>query len=164
MKFIVDRMLGKLVKGLRMLGYDTVYYQGENAHQLISMARREGRMILTRNRKLIPKKPEDRILQVKEDNPSLQLKKLVQEGHVMLDEEKLFSRCLLCNVPLIEIQREEAQGRVPDFILHQQEEFFQCPHCQRIYWPGSHQENMQKRVKELLQVKYNIKCQSFNSK
>jgi uncharacterized protein with PIN domain len=164
MKFIVDRMLGKLAKGLRMMGYDTVYYQGEDAYQLISMARREGRMILTRNTKLIPKKPEDLILQVTEDTPYLQLKKLVQEGKVVLDEEKLFSRCLLCNVPLVEIQRDEAQGKVPDFILHQQEEFLRCPHCQRIYWPGSHQENMQKRIKELSQVEYIIKCQSSKSK
>ncbi|MDI7258796.1 MAG: Mut7-C RNAse domain-containing protein, partial [Thermodesulfobacteriota bacterium] len=27
MKFIADRMLGKLAKGLRMLGYDTLYYR-----------------------------------------------------------------------------------------------------------------------------------------
>jgi len=28
MKFLVDAMLGKLVKKLRMLGYDTLYYRG----------------------------------------------------------------------------------------------------------------------------------------
>jgi len=28
-KFLADRMLGKLAKELRMLGYDTAYYRGE---------------------------------------------------------------------------------------------------------------------------------------
>ena len=94
MKFLVDRMLGKLAKELRMLGYDTIYYRGEDAYQLIPLARQEGRVILTRNTKLIPKRSEDRILRVTEDNPFLQLKELIQKGNITLDEEKLFSRCL----------------------------------------------------------------------
>lgn len=142
-------MLGKLAKGLRMLGYDTVFYRGEDAYQLISLARREDRVILTRNTKLIPRRPEDRILRVTEDNPYLQLKELVRKGHITPDEEKFFSRCLVCNVLLDEIPRDEAEGEVPDFIFHQQKDFFRCPQCQRIYWPGSHQENMKKRIEEL---------------
>lgn len=149
MKFLVDRMLGKLAKELRMLGYDTIYYRGEDPHQLLQLARQEGRVILTRNTKLIPKRLGDRILRVTEDKPSLQLKELIQKGHISLDGESLFSRCLLCNVLLKEIPRGEAEGKVPDFIFYQQKEFFQCPHCRKIYWQGSHQENMQKRVEEL---------------
>ena len=45
MKFLADRMLGKLVKELRMLGYDTVYYRGEGIYPLIKLAREEGRVI-----------------------------------------------------------------------------------------------------------------------
>ena len=149
MKFIVDRMLGKLAKELRLLGYDTIYYRGDDAHQLIQLARQEGRIILTRNTKLFPKRPEDQIVTVKEDKPPLQVKELIQKGSISLDKEKFFSRCLLCNALLDQIPREEAEGNVPDFIFHQQKEFFRCPQCQRIYWQGSHQENMQKRIKEL---------------
>jgi uncharacterized protein with PIN domain len=150
MKFLVDRMLGKLAKELRMLGYDTIYYRGEDAYPLIASARQEGRVILTRNTKLIPKRSEDRILRVTEDDPILQLKELIQKGHITLDEEQLFSRCLVCNVLLDPVTRDEAEGKVPDFIFHQQKEFFQCPQCERIYWQGSHQENMQRRLEELL--------------
>jgi uncharacterized protein with PIN domain len=149
MKFLVDRMLGKLAKGLRMLGYDTIYYRGEEAQQMIQLARQEDRMILTRNTKLKQKRPEDRIIIVMEDNPSLQLVDLIQKGYISLNEETLFSRCLLCNVLLDEVTREEAAGKVPEFIFYQQKTFFRCPQCQKIYWPGSHQENMQKRVEEL---------------
>jgi hypothetical protein len=153
MKFLADRMLGKLAKELRMLGYDTAYYQGEDANQLIQLARQEARVILTRNTKLISKRSEDRILRVMEDGSFLQVKELIQKGHLSLDEKNLFSRCLLCNAPLDKILREEAEGKVPDFIFHQQEAFFRCPQCQRTYWQGSHLENMQRRMEELFKGK-----------
>jgi hypothetical protein len=151
MKFIADRMLGKLAKGLRMLGYDTVYYRGENAYPLIKLAREEDRVILTRNTKLIPKRPEDRIIRIGENKPPLQLRELIQKKVISLNEENLFSRCLLCNIPIEEIRREEAEGKVPDFIYYQEKKFFQCPTCQRIYWQGSHIENMKKKVEELFE-------------
>jgi hypothetical protein len=148
-KFLADRMLGKLAKELRMLGYDTVYYQGENTYPLIKLAREEGRVILTRNTKLIPKRPEDHIIRVMEDKPPLQLRELIQKKVISLNEKNFFSRCLLCNFLLVEIPREEAEGKVPDFIFYQQREFFRCPQCLRIYWKGSHQDHMQKKVNEL---------------
>jgi uncharacterized protein with PIN domain len=157
MKFIADRMLGKLTKGLRMLGYDTLYYRGQDVHQLIRLARQEDRTILTRNTKLFPRRPEDRIFTLTEDNPLLQLKKLVNIGTISLDEENLFSRCLLCNDLIEEIPRREAEGKIPDFILSNQKVFFRCPKCGRIYWQGSHQANMQKKVKDLIADFKNLK-------
>jgi len=144
-------MLGKLAKELRMLGYDTVYHKGEDPRQLIEMARQQERAILTRNVKLIARRPEDQIIRVTEDQPDLQLRQLIQQGTISPDETALFSRCLLCNALLDEIPRGEAEGKVPDFIFYHQKEFFRCPQCGRIYWKGSHHEHMQKRVEELFQ-------------
>jgi hypothetical protein len=151
MKFVADRMLGKLAKGLRMLGYDTVYYRGENAYPLIKLAREEDRVILTRNTKLIPKRPEDRIIRIGEDKPLLQLRELIQKKVISLNEENLLSRCLLCNIPIEKIRREEAEGKVPDFIFYQKKKFSRCPQCLRIYWQGSHQDHMQRKIEELFQ-------------
>ena len=149
MKFLVDRMLGKMAKELRMLGYDTIYYRGEDAHQMIQLARLEGRVIVTRDTKVLPKRPEDRVIRVTEDNPFLQLRELIERGYISLNDKHLFSRCLLCNAPIDEIPREEAEGKVPDFILYQQRTFYRCPQCGRIYWQGSHQGNMQKKIDRL---------------
>ncbi|NWG01816.1 MAG: Mut7-C RNAse domain-containing protein [Syntrophaceae bacterium] len=151
MKFLVDRMLGRLAKELRMLGYDTLYYRGENNYPLIKLAREQNRIILTRSGKLVPRKPEDRIIRVMEDKPDLQLKELVQKKVISLNEETPYSRCLLCNVPLDQISREEAEGNVPDFIFYQKKEFSRCPQCLRIYWQGSHLDHMQKKVEALSQ-------------
>jgi len=152
MKFLADTMLGKLAKELRMLGYDALYYRGQNPYELFQLARQQERLILTRNTRLTPKTKEDRIIQITEDNPMLQLKELLKQGIVALNEETLFSRCLLCNSLLKEITQEEAEGKVPDFVFYQQKEFYRCSHCHHIYWPGSHQERMQKRLKEFFQT------------
>ncbi len=135
-----------------MLGYDTKYYQGEDPHRLFHIAREEGRVILTRDSKLIPKRPGDRIIRIIEDKPFLQVKELIKKGLITIDESKIFSRCLICNLLITEIPLEEAEGRVPDFIFYQKKDFYKCPRCGRVYWHGSHKENMQKRIEELFKV------------
>lgn len=145
-KFLVDTMLGKLAKELRMLGYDALYYRGQNPRELIRLADQQERVILTRSPRLIPQMKEGRIILLLQDNPVLQLKELLKHGIIALNEETFFSRCLLCNSLLDRIRREEAEGKVPDFIFYEQEEFYRCPQCHKIYWPGSHQERMQRRI------------------
>jgi uncharacterized protein with PIN domain len=90
------------------------------------------------------------VVRITKDPPDLQLRELYEKGHIAFGEEKSFSRCLICNVLLDEITRKEVEGKVPDFIFYNYQEFYRCSQCGRIYWPGSHQQNMQKRIKEIL--------------
>jgi uncharacterized protein with PIN domain len=151
MKFLVDRMLGKLAKALRLLGYDAIYYQSEDLSQLIRLAREQDRFVVTRNTKLVAKTPEDRVVLITQDQPKLQLRELQEKGHIFFNERESFSRCLVCNVLLDGITKKEVEGKVPDFIFHHYQEFYRCSQCRRIYWPGTHQQNMQKSIQELLQ-------------
>lgn len=152
MRFIADRNLGKLVKELRKLGYDTLYYRGDDLYGIIRIARQENRTILTRNTRLLPRRPEDRVVRIIEDVPREQLRQLIEEGLVSLDQERILSRCLLCNDLLERIAHEEARGRVPDYTFHHQDDFFRCPRCERIYWKGSHQEKMERSIAQLFGV------------
>ena len=156
-KFLVDRMLGKLARELRLLGYDALYYGGERLPDLIDLGRKEHRVILTRNPRLIPKRPEDQIVHLTEDRPALQLRQLVDQGDVPLDESLFFSRCLLCNALLEGIPRQTVEGKVPDFIFYQHEEFFHCPQCQKIYWPGTHQEDMKQKILNMLRSQVEVR-------
>jgi uncharacterized protein len=150
--FLADQTLGKLAKELRMLGCDTLYYRGKETYPMIQLARKEGRMILTRNTRLAPRMPEDRIFRVVTDDPLLQMRELVREGLLSLNERKLFSRCLQCNDLLKPIPQEEARGKIPDYVFYHQERFVQCPRCRRIFWKGSHEEDMQRRIHELFGI------------
>jgi hypothetical protein len=52
LKFLVDHMLGKLAKYLRMMDVDTVYFTQTDVSTLIEKACKEKRIILSRNAKL----------------------------------------------------------------------------------------------------------------
>lgn len=149
MKFIVDRMLGKLAKELRMLGYDTLYDRRGDTAGLLEIARQQGRTVVTRKTVLPTSRPEDRIIRIRADVPHLQLKELIAEALLSRSEAKPFSRCVLCNLLLAEIPPGEAEGKVPDFVLYHHTEFFRCPECGRIYWKGTHQKNMEKWLEEV---------------
>ena len=52
LKFIVNSMLGDVARWLRMLGYDTLYYRDVDDETLISIARKDGRILITRDKSL----------------------------------------------------------------------------------------------------------------
>jgi len=111
LKFVVDVMLGKLVKELRILGYDTLYYRGEGIHDLIQLARQQDRVILTRNARLLSLSTDVRIIRLSEDTPSGQVRELLQREKITPQKDSFFSRCLLCNALLEGIPREETEGK-----------------------------------------------------
>ncbi|HXU11729.1 MAG TPA: DUF5615 family PIN-like protein, partial [Candidatus Binatia bacterium] len=53
MKFAADCMLGTLAKWLIILGHDVFYTARIEDRRLVELARREGRTILTRDRRLV---------------------------------------------------------------------------------------------------------------
>jgi hypothetical protein len=61
----------------------------------------------------------------------------------------LFSRCLRCNLPLVDADREAARARVPPFVARTQERFRRCPGCGRLYWRASHVRRMRERLRRM---------------
>ncbi len=51
-RFAVDEMLGTLARWLRVMGYDAVYEKDHNDDEIVDIAKREGRILLTRDREL----------------------------------------------------------------------------------------------------------------
>ena len=146
MKFIGDRTLGKLVRKLRALGFDAAYWSGGNLEGAARVAAAEGRILLTRSRKA-PKEAQGlKILIVDADNPSEQLGETLSRLKLKAIPANYFSRCLLCNEELRPISKEEAEGRVPDFIYRSYDSFHICPRCRRIYWPGTRLQKMLKMI------------------
>jgi uncharacterized protein len=74
------------------------------------------------------------------------LRQVLEEAGIRPDPKLFLSRCLICNVPVREVQREDVAGKVPERILEKTEIFHECPACGRIYWEGSHAERIKKRL------------------
>ncbi len=140
-RFIADEMLGRLAKWLRAIGYDTVYYSGGGDSALVQQALREDRVILTKDSHLIKRKLARKSLFVRSDNLREQFKQVVEE--LGLDaENKLFTRCLVCNRELVFVGKQDVRDKVPSYTYLTQSKFYECPGCERVYWPGTHRDNM----------------------
>jgi uncharacterized protein len=146
MKFVADRTLGKLARKLRILGFDTLYIRGGNLAGALQASLAENRVLLTRSRK-VREKPENlTVLVVEANDPREQIQELIGKLHLQAKPDQFFRRCLLCNEELHSLGKDEAEGKVPDFIYRSYDVFFMCPRCLRIYWPGTHYEKMQKEM------------------
>ena len=141
-------MLGTLAKWLRICGYDTEYVREENDDEIIEKAKEEGRVVITRDKELF-RRCKNAIL-VESNGIEEQLQKVFKEANISINEENLLTRCTLCNVPVEEIEKEKVEGKVPPHAYEIHDEFWICPKCKRIYWMGTHWENMEKMIKKIL--------------
>ncbi|HUV75078.1 MAG TPA: Mut7-C RNAse domain-containing protein, partial [Dehalococcoidales bacterium] len=60
-----------------------------------------------------------------------------------------FTICLECNQPLVEKSKDEVKDRVPPHVFQTQNQYMECPACQRIYWRGTHWEAMSRKLERL---------------
>jgi uncharacterized protein len=148
MKLLLTRELGRLSKWLRILGFDAEYFKEDNASSLIIQALRDDRIILTRNQRL-PQAHGIKIILIKQERIKAQLSEVLKALEVQPDPEIMFSRCIICNVELAQIQKEKIKDKVPEYVFKTQEDFITCPKCKRIYWQGTHWGNVQNILKEI---------------
>lgn len=146
-RFIVDVMLGKLARWLRVLGWDTAYERDKSTTELLESVRKEGRILLTRRGDL----GEGTVIFITSEVLDEQLRQL-EASHKIVTDAQPFTRCIECNAVLEMVKKEDIEGQVPFFTYQTREEFWRCPACGKIFWPGSHHEAMMRRVENLKQV------------
>jgi uncharacterized protein len=135
--FLADRMVGRLAKWLRILGYDTAYLPQLSPQGLLREGRRQGRILLTRDTRLLRQKDAPPLIFIRDDHFREQVKQVVTEcGLTPL--ELLFSRCSECNQVLKEVAKESIQDQVPEYVWQTQDTFHRCSECHRIYWGATH--------------------------
>lgn len=140
-RFLADAMLGRLARWLRVLGLDTAYDPTMQDPLLVSWARAEERILLTRDRSLVAELRPLRALLVEPDAPLLQLRQVVAQVGVAPPVE-LFTRCLVCNAELHLASAADVATRIPAASRELPGPVRRCPTCSRVYWPGSHARRM----------------------
>ena len=141
-----DAMLGGLTRWLRALGLDVSYDPALDDPDLVARAAEEGRVILTRDRKLVERRLARRHLLITSDEVGAQLRQVLADLAIEIVPERLFSRCLRCNEPLVELPRELALERVPPFVARTQERYRECPSCRRVFWSATHAARMRQKL------------------
>lgn len=143
-KFIADVMVGKLARWLRVLGFDTLYSNRYEDDEIIRIAEAENRVILTRDTRLAARRSRAQCLLIESGSYKDQIGEVIRAFG--LKDFDVFSRCLECNVPLQEANKEEVFEKVPPYVYLTQERFAACPSCSRVYWHGTHTGEMLKRL------------------
>ena len=141
-RFICDVMLGTLAKKLRMLGIDTSYHNNITEESLLAAALKENRIVLTRKTAFPISNKAVPVLFILDNNPKNQLIQTV--SHFKTNKEMIspFSRCISCNNELSSLKKDFAEGKVADYVFNTTDTFTTCLSCEKIYWPGTHLQNM----------------------
>jgi uncharacterized protein len=142
--FIADVMVGKLARWLRILGVDVLYSNTYEDDEIVRIAREENRIVLTRDTGLAARRGSVRFLLVESDDYRQQVEQVIREFG--LKDFQVFTRCLECNVLLETVDKESVFDRVPPYVYLTQERFALCPSCNRVFWHGTHADQMLKRL------------------
>jgi len=146
-KFAADVMLGTLAKWLRILGFDTFYSNNIDDNQLLEVAWREKRILLSRDHQLVDGVNPKQALLIESKKMPRQLRQVVGAFHLS-NAIALFSRCVDCNVQVVPIEKAAIKDKVPAFVYQNYQEFWICPKCGQIFWPGTHKTHAEKWLVE----------------
>jgi uncharacterized protein with PIN domain len=147
-RLMADSMLGRLARWLRLMGYDTTYAATLLDHQIAAQARAEGRIVLTRDRELARRKGI-RTLLIDSQILESQIQEVVSVlGPPETDSEP---RCPQCNASLLQTTADAVRARVPAHVLEKHQHFCRCSECNKIYWRGSHWQNVELLIAQVLE-------------
>jgi len=150
LKFVTDGMLGKLTRWLRMLGHDVEYTGSMGDKELIQKAKKESRILLTRDVELYQQaiaKGADAFL-VESPNQTANLANLAKRFKFKLEIDVKASRCPKCNSKIKAVSKSSVADKIPQTTSSNYEEFWQCQGCGQVYWRGAHWKRIDKTLAE----------------
>lgn len=145
-------MLGNVAKKLRLLGYDARYESEINDEQLLYIAKKEKRIVISKDQELVNKmqKADAKfvlITEISEIKQCLQIMKSINSGKLEISGDK--SRCPRCNSLTTRIKRKDIPDTIPKKVLEHNEKFWKCDYCKQVYWEGTHIKRLQKFTSDL---------------
>ncbi len=150
-RFVADAHLGGLARLLRMAGFDTLYDNHFEDAAMAELANRERRVLLTRDRALLMHRVVLHGCYVHALKPQGQLRELYHRLD-LASHARPFSLCLSCNVRLHEVDRQAILDRVPPRVQARHERFLGCSECDKIFWEGTHWQDMRALLESLTLV------------
>jgi len=148
LKFIADGMLGKLTRWLCMLGHNVKYSNKLDDAQLLMIAKKEQRILLTRDLELYQQATAKGVdaFYLDGKTEAERLAQIAKRFHIKLDIDMATSRCPKCNTRVKTIDKEKVADKVEKSTFSYYNEFWQCPKCGQIYWQGAHWTRIRKTL------------------
>jgi uncharacterized protein len=140
LNFVLDGMLGKLARWLRMMGHDVKYNNNVDDAQLLTIAKTENRVLLTRDFALYQQAISRHIeaYYVEGVTEPQRLAEVARRFGIPLEIDLEKSRCPKCNTQLKPALKAEIAEKVEENTLLNYNEFWVCTNCGAVYWQGAH--------------------------
>jgi uncharacterized protein with PIN domain len=147
-RFVADKTLGRLARWLRIVGCDVLYGSNFSGRGLLTAARRDGRIVLTRDRRAARRRDMPPFLLIEDDRFREQLRQVI--GTYGIDPTAtLFHRCVDCNAELAEVDRESVKDEVPPYVFATQKAFRRCPRCRHVFWDATHVDRVRRELEQM---------------
>jgi uncharacterized protein len=139
-KFILDGMLGKLSRWLRMMGYDSKYSTVLTDSEMLAIAKNEDRALLTRDLALYQQAVNKGIeaAYIEGTTEPERLAQTVDQFGISLNIDMEKSRCPKCNSKIASVPKDQITDKVEKNTLTFYNDFWECPNCGAVYWQGAH--------------------------
>jgi uncharacterized protein with PIN domain len=133
-------MLGRLTRWLRILGQDVEYSTRLDDVALITTAKKERRVLLTRDfelyRQATAKGTEAFYVQASAGEEKLA--QVAKRFNIELTVNMTVSRCPKCNSRVRSVSKDRVAHNVGEGTFAHYEEFWKCRRCGQVYWQGAH--------------------------
>ena len=140
-RFAVDVNLGRLARYLRLLGFDAVSDGRLDDGDLAELAVSEDRIVLTRDRHLLKRSIVVHGYLVREVIPTKQVAEVVRRFD-LADRIDPFARCMECNGVIEAVTKAEVDHILEPLTRAHFDDFRRCSGCGRVFWRGSHFEQL----------------------
>jgi uncharacterized protein with PIN domain len=143
-------MLGKLARWLRMLGHDVTYTIQLNDNDLLELAKKENRVLLTKDLELYKRANAKNLdaLYLEGKSESERLAEVAKRYSLTLEIDMEKSHCPVCNTKLKATPKEQLSGEIEKNTFTYYDKFWKCPNCGQVYWQGAHWNQISKTLKE----------------
>ncbi|MFZ5571069.1 MAG: Mut7-C RNAse domain-containing protein [Thermodesulfobacteriota bacterium] len=139
--FVLDVHLGKLVRRLRLLGFDCLYRNDYADPEIVALAAAENRIILTRDRRLLHAKSVTHGYWVRSAHADTQVREVLDRFDLRC-QIRPFTRCSRCNGMIAPVDKAAVLYLLEPKTRMYYEIFYRCRDCGQIYWEGSHLPNL----------------------
>ncbi|WP_437631656.1 Mut7-C RNAse domain-containing protein [Sorangium sp. So ce854] len=141
--FVCDAMLGGLSRWLRGAGYDATFEHGIDDGELVRLAQRTGRVLLSSDAGVFERRPL-RTAAVRGLYVPRGLRPMEQAGFVLreLGLPVRDPRCMACGGALAAAPKDAVRGAVPAVVVDRYDAFWRCERCGKVLWKGSHWEGI----------------------
>jgi uncharacterized protein with PIN domain len=147
-------MLGKLTRWLRMLGQNVKYSNKLDDAQLIMIAKKETRVLLTRDLQLYQQATAKGVdaFYLEGKTETEKLAEIAKRFKIKLEMDMTTSRCPKCNTKVKTIPKEKVADKVEKSTFAYCNEFWECPKCGQIYWQGAHWTRIRETLEKAKEI------------